>query len=236
MEKLPIPNLTRGEKTQTRVSGNEGDDEQLFIPLEGGIEGRSGEAHSGVGGEVVQPDIHGAKEKRKVEKNSGLQSSKRGSAGNTLQDGFPGDSSGTPGGERLDDHSGYIECIQGCQSGRTVQPSPVLQLSKSMLRLCSDAIWSERCAQSIHEDNEKGSVIYQRRGESEASNIPGRHASHAQRQGSFEIDLTGDSPVPEESKLDTVGRETEVGTRRRVEFLGWLLNSEKMEVMLQERK
>ncbi|KAH7821220.1 uncharacterized protein MONOS_12681 [Monocercomonoides exilis] len=64
MEKPPVPNLTRGEKTQTGVSGNYGDDEELFIPLGGGIEGLSGEAHTGVGGEVVQPDIHVNKEER----------------------------------------------------------------------------------------------------------------------------------------------------------------------------
>ncbi|KAH7826281.1 uncharacterized protein MONOS_15536 [Monocercomonoides exilis] len=34
------------------------------------------------------------------------------------------------------------------------------------------------------------------------------------RQGSLEIDLTGDSQVPEESGMDSVGRETEVGTRK----------------------
>ncbi|KAH7819661.1 uncharacterized protein MONOS_13136 [Monocercomonoides exilis] len=81
MEKSSIPNFTRGEKTQTRISGNNGDDEQLFIPLGGGIEGRSGEAHCRVGGEVVQPDIHGDKEKRKVEKDTRLQEAKRRSAG-----------------------------------------------------------------------------------------------------------------------------------------------------------
>ncbi|KAH7828661.1 uncharacterized protein MONOS_15216 [Monocercomonoides exilis] len=144
MEKSPVPNLSRGEKTQTRVSGNNGDDKQLFIPLGGGVEGRSGEAHKGVGGEVVQPDIHGAKEKRKVEEDPGLQSSKRESAGKALQNGFPGNSGGTPGEERLDDHSGHIECIPGC----------------------------------------------------------------------IEIDLTGDSPVPEKFGLDTVGGEAEARTRK----------------------
>ncbi|KAH7828718.1 uncharacterized protein MONOS_15053 [Monocercomonoides exilis] len=144
MEKSPIPNLTRGEKTQTRISGNNRDDKQLFIPLGGGVEGRSGEAHKGVGGEVVQPDIHGAKEKRKVEEDPGLQSSKRESAGKALQNGFPGNSGGTPGEERLDDHSGHIECIPGC----------------------------------------------------------------------IEIDLTGDSPVPEKFGLDTVRREAEIGAHR----------------------
>ncbi|KAH7822219.1 uncharacterized protein MONOS_12498 [Monocercomonoides exilis] len=59
MEKSPIPNLIQGEKTQTRFSWDDGNDEQLFIPLGGGIEGRSGEAHTGVGGEVVQHNIHG---------------------------------------------------------------------------------------------------------------------------------------------------------------------------------
>ncbi|KAH7832386.1 uncharacterized protein MONOS_12825 [Monocercomonoides exilis] len=108
MEKSPVPNLTRGEKTQTRISWNNGDDEQLFIPLGGGIEGLSGEAHSRVGGEEVQPDIHGDKEKRKVEKDLGLQGAKRGSAGNALQDGFSGDSGEAPGEERLDDHSGHV--------------------------------------------------------------------------------------------------------------------------------
>ncbi|KAH7818647.1 uncharacterized protein MONOS_2345 [Monocercomonoides exilis] len=160
MEKSPIPNLTRGEKTQTGVSGNDRNDEQLFIPLGGGIEGRSGEAHAGVGGEVVQPDIHGDKEERKVKKDPGLQSSKRGSAGKTLQDGFPGDSGGTFGGERLDDHSRFIECIPTCQGGRAIQSLSVFQ------------------------------------------------------QGCIEIDLTGDSPVPEKSGLDIVGREAEVGTHK----------------------
>eukprot|EP00770_Monocercomonoides_exilis_P015459 MONOS_15409.1-p1 / transcript=MONOS_15409.1 / gene=MONOS_15409 / organism=Monocercomonoides_exilis_PA203 / gene_product=unspecified product / transcript_product=unspecified product / location=Mono_scaffold01224:595-1245(-) / protein_length=147 / sequence_SO=supercontig / SO=protein_coding / is_pseudo=false len=144
MEKSPIPNLTRREKIQTRVSGDYGDDKQLFIPLGGGVEGRSGEAHTGVGGEVVQPDIHGPEEERKVEEDSGLQNCKRGSARETLQDGFPGDSCGTPGEERLDDHSGHIECIPGC----------------------------------------------------------------------IEIDLTGDSPVPEKFGLDTVRREAEIGAHR----------------------
>ncbi|KAH7820092.1 uncharacterized protein MONOS_6080 [Monocercomonoides exilis] len=186
------------------------DDEQLFIPLGGGVDGWSGEAHTGVGGEVVQPDIHGDKEKRKVEKNPGLQSSKRGRTGKAFQDGFPGDSGGTPGGERLDDNSGHIECIPACQSVRVIQSLSVFQLSKSMLRSHRDAIWSEKCFQSFHEDNEKGGVIYQRKVESEASDIPGRHSPHAPRQGCIEIDLTGDSPVPERSGLDTVGRETEV--------------------------
>eukprot|EP00770_Monocercomonoides_exilis_P014426 MONOS_14372.1-p1 / transcript=MONOS_14372.1 / gene=MONOS_14372 / organism=Monocercomonoides_exilis_PA203 / gene_product=unspecified product / transcript_product=unspecified product / location=Mono_scaffold00990:19649-20742(-) / protein_length=288 / sequence_SO=supercontig / SO=protein_coding / is_pseudo=false len=75
MEKSSVPNLTRGKKTQTGISRDEGDDEQLFIPLGVGIEGRSGEAHTGVGGEVVQPDIHGQKEERIVEKDTRLQSS-----------------------------------------------------------------------------------------------------------------------------------------------------------------
>ncbi|KAH7828619.1 uncharacterized protein MONOS_15409 [Monocercomonoides exilis] len=136
--------LVSREKIQTRVSGDYGDDKQLFIPLGGGVEGRSGEAHTGVGGEVVQPDIHGPEEERKVEEDSGLQNCKRGSARETLQDGFPGDSCGTPGEERLDDHSGHIECIPGC----------------------------------------------------------------------IEIDLTGDSPVPEKFGLDTVRREAEIGAHR----------------------
>ncbi|KAH7819416.1 uncharacterized protein MONOS_8621 [Monocercomonoides exilis] len=140
----------------TRVSGDDGDDEQLFIPLGGGIEERSGEAHTGVGGEVVQPDVHGDKEERKVEKDPGLQNSKRRSAVKTFQDGFPGDSCGTPGGERFEDHSGHIECISTCKGKRTIQ--------------------------SLH--------------------------------GCIEIDLTGDSPVPEKSGLDTVGREAEVGTHK----------------------
>ncbi|KAH7832389.1 uncharacterized protein MONOS_15612 [Monocercomonoides exilis] len=59
-----------------------------------------------------------------------------------------------------------------------------------------------------------GSVIYQRKVESEACNTPGRHSPHAPRQGCFEIDLTEDSPVPEKSGLDTVGRETEFGTHK----------------------
>ncbi|KAH7822296.1 uncharacterized protein MONOS_6427 [Monocercomonoides exilis] len=84
--------------------------------------------------------IGGDKLKWKVETDPGLQSSKRGSAGKTFQDGFPGDSCGTPGGERLDDHSVYVEYIP--------------------------------------------------------------------------IDLTGDSPVPEESGLDSVGGKTEVGTHK----------------------
>ncbi|KAH7823616.1 uncharacterized protein MONOS_9495 [Monocercomonoides exilis] len=68
MEKPSVPNLSRGEKTQTGVSGDDRDDEELFIFYGGGIEGRSGEAQTGVGGEVVQPDIHGDKEELKVEK------------------------------------------------------------------------------------------------------------------------------------------------------------------------
>ncbi|KAH7818664.1 uncharacterized protein MONOS_2361 [Monocercomonoides exilis] len=83
-----------------------------------------------------------------------------------------------------------------------------------MLHLRGDAIWSKGRAQSIHEDNEKGGVIYQRKVESEASDIPGRHFPHAHRQGCIEIDLTGDSSVPEKSGLDTVGREAEVGTHK----------------------
>ncbi|KAH7826235.1 uncharacterized protein MONOS_7677 [Monocercomonoides exilis] len=214
MDESPFPILNRGEKTQKRVSGEDGDDEQLFIPLGGGIEGGSGEARTEVGGEVVQPDIHGDKEERKVEKDPGLQSSKQRSAGKALQDGFPGDSGGTPGGERLDDHYGYIECIPARQSGRTIQSQPVLQLSKSSLFLCGDALWSEGCSQSIHEDNETGGVIYQRTLESEACNVSGRHSPHAPRQGCIEIDLIGDSPVLEKSVLDTVGRETEFGTHK----------------------
>ncbi|KAH7818321.1 uncharacterized protein MONOS_13084 [Monocercomonoides exilis] len=192
MKKSPIPNLTRGKKTQTRISGNNGDDEQLFSPLGGGVKGRSGEAGAGVGGEVVQPHIHGK----------------------AFQDGFPGDSCGTPGGERLDDNSGHIEGIPACQSGREIQSLFVLQLSKSMLCLRRDAIWGKGRAQGFHEDYEKGGVIYQRKVESEASNLPGRHSPHAPKQGCIEIDLTGDSPVPEKSGLDTVGREANVGTRK----------------------
>ncbi|KAH7821221.1 uncharacterized protein MONOS_12680 [Monocercomonoides exilis] len=43
-----------------------------------------------------------------------------------------------------------------------------------------------------------------------------RVASYIREQwkGCIEIDLTGDSPVPQRSGLDTVGRETEVGTRK----------------------
>ncbi|KAH7828011.1 uncharacterized protein MONOS_10571 [Monocercomonoides exilis] len=43
VEKPPVSKLTRGKKTQAGVSRDEGDDEQLFIPLGGGIEERSGE-------------------------------------------------------------------------------------------------------------------------------------------------------------------------------------------------
>ncbi|KAH7816523.1 uncharacterized protein MONOS_14394 [Monocercomonoides exilis] len=92
MEESPVSKLTRGEKTQARVSGDDRNDEELFIPLEGGIKGRSGEAHTGVGGEVVQPDIHGDKEERKVEKDTRLQGAKRGSAGKAFQNGYTGDS------------------------------------------------------------------------------------------------------------------------------------------------
>ncbi|KAH7822723.1 uncharacterized protein MONOS_7795 [Monocercomonoides exilis] len=214
MEKSPVPNLTRGEKIQTRVLRDDGDDEQLFILLGRGIEGRSGEAHTGVGGEVVQPDIHGSKEERKVEKDLGLLGSKRGRKGKTLQDGFSGDGGGTPGGERLDDHSRHIECLFTYKSGRTIQSLSVLQLSESLLRLRGDAIWGKGCAQSIHEDNETGSVIYQRTVEGKAGDISGRNSPHAPRQGCIEIDLTGDSPVPEKSGLDTIGGEAEVGTRK----------------------
>ncbi|KAH7817957.1 uncharacterized protein MONOS_11639 [Monocercomonoides exilis] len=214
MEKSPLLHLARGEKTQTRVSGDDGDDEELFIPSKGGSEGRSGESSVIVGGEVVQPDIHGDKEKRKVEEDPGLQSSKRGSAGKTLQDGFPGDSCGTPGGERLDNNSGHIECLSTCQSGRAIQSLSVLQLSKSMLSLRGDAIWSKGRAQSIHEDNETGSIVYQRTLESEARNIPGRHSPHAPRQGCIEIDLSGNGTVPEVSGLDSVGGEAEARTRK----------------------
>ncbi|KAH7816416.1 uncharacterized protein MONOS_13688 [Monocercomonoides exilis] len=83
-----------------------------------------------------------------------------------------------------------------------------------MLFLRRDALWSKGRAQSIHEDNETGGVKYQRRVESEASDSPGRHPPHAPRQGCIEIDLTGDSPVPEESGLDSVGGKTEVGNRK----------------------
>eukprot|EP00770_Monocercomonoides_exilis_P014499 MONOS_14445.1-p1 / transcript=MONOS_14445.1 / gene=MONOS_14445 / organism=Monocercomonoides_exilis_PA203 / gene_product=unspecified product / transcript_product=unspecified product / location=Mono_scaffold01003:6772-11896(-) / protein_length=1283 / sequence_SO=supercontig / SO=protein_coding / is_pseudo=false len=214
MERSPIPNLTRGEKTQTRISGNNRDDKQLFIPLRGGSERRSGETHTGIGGKVVQPDIYGPEEERKVEEDSGLQNFKRGSARETLQDGFPGDSCGTPGGERLDDYARHIECLSTCQSGRAVQSLSVLQLPKAMLHLRGDAIWSKGRAQSIHEDNETGSVIYQRTLEGKAGDISGRHPPHAPRQGCIEIDLTGDSPVPEKSGLDTVGGEAESGTRK----------------------
>ncbi|KAH7825786.1 uncharacterized protein MONOS_7109 [Monocercomonoides exilis] len=174
MEKSPGSELTRGVKTQTRVSGDEGDDEQLFIPLGGGVEGWSCEAHIGVGGE----------------------------------------SGGTPGGERLDDNSGYIACIPTCQSGREIQSLSVLQLPEAMLCSHRDALWSKRHAQSFHEDNETRSVKYQRTLECEACYTPGRHSPHAPRQGCIKIDLTGDSPVPEKSGLDTVGRETEFGTRK----------------------
>eukprot|EP00770_Monocercomonoides_exilis_P001886 MONOS_1875.1-p1 / transcript=MONOS_1875.1 / gene=MONOS_1875 / organism=Monocercomonoides_exilis_PA203 / gene_product=unspecified product / transcript_product=unspecified product / location=Mono_scaffold00035:174443-179634(-) / protein_length=1490 / sequence_SO=supercontig / SO=protein_coding / is_pseudo=false len=204
-----------GDKLVSRgVSGYDKNDEQLFIPHGGGIEGRSGEARAGVGGEVVQPDIHGNKQERKVEEDSGLQNFKRGSARETLQDGFPGDSCGTPGGERLDDYARHIECLSTCQSGRAVQSLSVLQLPKAMLHLRGDAIWSKGRAQSIHEDNETGSVIYQRTLEGKAGDISGRHPPHAPRQGCFEIDLTGDSPVPEKSGLDTVGGEAEARTRK----------------------
>eukprot|EP00770_Monocercomonoides_exilis_P008309 MONOS_8268.1-p1 / transcript=MONOS_8268.1 / gene=MONOS_8268 / organism=Monocercomonoides_exilis_PA203 / gene_product=unspecified product / transcript_product=unspecified product / location=Mono_scaffold00307:56068-60488(-) / protein_length=1376 / sequence_SO=supercontig / SO=protein_coding / is_pseudo=false len=220
MERSPIPNLTRGEKTQTRVSGNNGDDEQLFIPLGGGTEGRSGEAHTGVRGEVVQSDIHGEKEKRKVEEDTGLQSSERGSAGKAFQDGLPGDSCGTPGGERLDDHPRHIECLSTCQSGRAIQSLSVLQLSRSLLLIRGDAIWSKGRAQSIHEDNETGSVTYQRTVEGKAGDISGRYSPYASRQGCLEIDLTGDSPVPEKSGLDTVGGEAEARTRKERRVFG----------------
>ncbi|KAH7832272.1 uncharacterized protein MONOS_15153p2 [Monocercomonoides exilis] len=181
---------------------------------EGGIERRSGETHTGVGGKVVQPDIYGPEEERKVEEDSGLQNFKRGSARETLQDGFPGDSCGTPGGERLDDYARHIKCLSTCQSGRAVQSLSVLQLPKAMLHLRGDAIWSKGRAQSIHEDNETGSVIYQRTLEGKAGDISGRHPPHAPRQGCIEIDLTGDSPVPEKYGLDTVGGEAEFGTRK----------------------
>ncbi|KAH7821267.1 uncharacterized protein MONOS_14492 [Monocercomonoides exilis] len=202
-KKIGGDKLVSREKSQTRFSRDEGDDEQSFIPLGGRIEGRSGEAHTGVGGEVVQPDIHGDKEEWKVEKDLGLQSSKRGSAGKALQDGLPGDSGGTPGGERLDDHSGHIECIPACQIGRTVQSLSVLQLSKSLLRLRGDAFWSERSPRELIK-------------------IMRRAASYIREhwKGSFEIDLTGDSPVPEESGLDTIGGETEIGTHKECGIFG----------------
>ncbi|KAH7830529.1 uncharacterized protein MONOS_4293 [Monocercomonoides exilis] len=120
MEKFSVPNFTRGEETQTGVSVNDKDDEHLYVPLERGIEGQSGEACARVGGEVVQHDVHRSKEERKVEKDLGLQNSKRGCAAKTLQDGFPGDSGGTPGGERLDDNSGHIESIITCKGGRAI--------------------------------------------------------------------------------------------------------------------
>ncbi|KAH7827327.1 uncharacterized protein MONOS_13351 [Monocercomonoides exilis] len=189
-------------------------DEQSYTPLGGGIEGRSGEARIRLGGEVVQPDIQDSKEERKVEKDLGLQGAKRGSAGKALQDGYPGDSGGTPGGERLDDHSVHIVSISACQGRRAIQSLSVLQLSKSMLRFRGDAIWCKGCAQNIYKDNEMGCVIYQRTAEGEAYNISGRHSPHASRQRCIEIDLTGDSPVPEKSGLDSVRRETEFGTRK----------------------
>ncbi|KAH7828320.1 putative Phage integrase family [Monocercomonoides exilis] len=212
--------VSRGEKTQTRVSGDDRDDEQLFIPLGGGTEGRSCEAYTGVRGEVVQSDIHGEKEKRKVEEDTGLQSSERGSAGKAFQDGLPGDSCGTPGGERLDDHPRHIECLSTCQSGRAIQSLSVLQLSRSLLRVRGDAIWSKGRAQSIHEDNETGSVTYQRTVEGKAGDISGRYSPYASRQGCLEIDLTGDSPVPEKSGLDTVGGEAEARTRKERRVFG----------------
>ncbi|KAH7828299.1 uncharacterized protein MONOS_15586 [Monocercomonoides exilis] len=159
-------------------------------------------------GAIAQTFI--SRKKRKVEKDPGLQGAKRGGAGKAFQDGFPGDSGGTPGGERLDDHSGYIECIPAHQSGRTIQSQSVLQLSKSMQRFLGDAIWSERCAQNIYKDNETGSVKYQREVESEACNISGRHSPHVSRRGCIEIDLTGDSPVPRN--------------------LGWILSEEKLKL------
>ncbi|KAH7820335.1 uncharacterized protein MONOS_2242 [Monocercomonoides exilis] len=83
-----------------------------------------------------------------------------------------------------------------------------------MLRLRRDAIWSKGRTQSIHEDNETSSLVHQRTVESEASNVSGRHSPHAPRQGCIEIDLTGDSPVPEKSGVDTVGGEAEIRTHK----------------------
>ncbi|KAH7823000.1 uncharacterized protein MONOS_6834 [Monocercomonoides exilis] len=117
--------------------------------------GRSGEAHFRVGGEVVQSDIHGDKEERKVEKDTRLQGAKQGSAGKAFQDGFPGDSVGTPGGERLDDYARHIECLSTCQSGRAVQSLSVLQLSKAMLHLRGDAIWSKGRPQKKEETKDE---------------------------------------------------------------------------------
>ncbi|KAH7822220.1 uncharacterized protein MONOS_12499 [Monocercomonoides exilis] len=51
----------------------------------------------------------------------------------------------------------------------------------------------------------------------------GRHTPHAPRQGSFEIDLTGDSPVPERSGLESVGRETEIGTHKERGVFGMVV-------------
>ncbi|KAH7815460.1 uncharacterized protein MONOS_16168 [Monocercomonoides exilis] len=202
--------IGRDKQVCRGVSGDDGDEEQLFIPLAGGTDRLSGEAHTEVGGEVVQPNIHGDKEKRKVEKDQGLQGAQRGSAGKAFQDGFPGDSGGTPEGERLDDHSGHIGCIPTCQGGRAIQSLPVLQLSEAMPFLRRDAFWSARCAQRIHKDNDTSSVLYQREVNSEARNTLERYFPHASRQGCVKIDLAGDSPVPVESGLDTVGREIEL--------------------------
>ncbi|KAH7821207.1 uncharacterized protein MONOS_12871 [Monocercomonoides exilis] len=83
-----------------------------------------------------------------------------------------------------------------------------------MLRLRRDALWSERCSWNIHEDNETGRIIHRRKVEGKVCNISGLYSPQALRQGCIEIDLTGDSPVPEKSVLDTVGRETEVGTHK----------------------
>ncbi|KAH7828287.1 uncharacterized protein MONOS_12546 [Monocercomonoides exilis] len=78
-----------------------------------------------------------------------------------------------------------------------------------MLRFRSDALWSKRRAQCFYEDNETDGVIYQRKVESEASDIPGRHSPHASRQGCIEIDHTRNNPDLEESGMDTFRREFE---------------------------
>ncbi|KAH7822705.1 uncharacterized protein MONOS_7363 [Monocercomonoides exilis] len=73
---------------------------------------------------------------------------------------------------------------------------------------------SSECQHSFHEDNETGSVIYQRKVEVKASDTSRRHTPYAHRQVCIEIDLTGDSPVPEKSGMDAFRRETEAGTHK----------------------
>ncbi|KAH7820352.1 uncharacterized protein MONOS_2257 [Monocercomonoides exilis] len=113
---------------------------------------------------------------------------------------------------KMDSQETVVELLEENDWMTTLDISSAYQHSTLFRR--GDAIWSKRHAQSIHEDNETGSVIYQRTLEGKADDISGRHPPHAPRQGCIEIDLTGDSPVTEKSGVDTVGGEAEIRTHK----------------------